>query len=247
MAGRIKINNMIIGFSNGVFNKKFQDKLDRYNKDVFLAPLQDNKFKAIELHCLNEEMIDLLVEKINEDKYNNFEYISLHISNLFTKDDNYSISILKRIEMVCNKFKIKNIVLHPDRVDNWNIFKNFKHLPISLENMDSDKKFGQTVEDLKPLINKYNFNLTLDLNHCFDNDPQMDLAKKFHNELADKIVEYHISGHGGKGKEHIPLFSTQQKEIIKALKLKNKPIIIESNFTDFGDEEREFNYILDNL
>ena len=154
--------------------------------------------------------------------------------------------MLKKIELIVNKFNIYNVVIHPSNVSNWDVFNNFQHLPLSIENMDRSNKKGKTVEDIEYLINKYNFNLTLDLNHCLSNDESMELAREFHDRLGDRIVEYHISGYD-KEKPHVPLYTVGQKEIIEALELKDKVIIIESEFNKIGEEIKEFEYIIDNL
>jgi hypothetical protein len=110
--------------------------------------------------------------------------------------------------------------------------------------MDERKKMWQTVKDIwKILEQNPNFWLTLDLQHCFVNDPSMKLAYDFHKTFWNKIVQYHIAWYD-KQYLHYPLFKTKQNNIIQALQKKDIPIIIESTFDEKSDLKKEIEYIL---
>lgn len=239
------IKNYIIGFSNGNFYGMYREESDRF-LDKYLNAYKEEHSKAIQLHSINEEVIDFLINKEKKERYSNFDYISLHASSLVSKNDECSREILKKLRKIKEKFNLKNIVFHPDVIEDWEVFNDFQDLPISIENMDNEKKFGKTVEDIAYILEKYNFKLTLDLQHCFINDKTMALAKDFHKTLGNRVVEYHLSGYK-KGEPHYPLFKTKQDEIINSLELKNIPIIIESKLEKLGEEKQEMKYILDRL
>jgi len=114
----------------------------------------------------------------------NFSYCSLHAPVHAYQDDEKSHKILKTMEQICLLLPIKNIVVHPDIVIDRSVFKQYKHLPFSIENMDDRKKCCQWVEDIKKILdeNPYMW-FTLDVQHCYTNDPSMQLAKDFHKEL----------------------------------------------------------------
>ncbi len=116
-------------------------------------------------------------------------------------------------------------------------------LPISIENMDRNKEFGKNIEDIKSIIERYNFNLTVDLQHFFTNDPSMESAINFQKIYKKNIVVYHLSGYDKKFL-HYPLFKTGQNEIIKSVMHKEIPIIIESTFDKLGEETKELNHIM---
>lgn len=225
---------MIIGFSDGVFHRLFTKSSERYQPEFFNY-LQ--KYSAIEIHSFNENLNDKL--------FANFSYISLH-APAFIGNLNKDLEILRKIEKIVKKFNIANIVIHPDTVKNWSIFQDFQHLPISLENMDSDKKSFKTVVDFEKLFETYDFNITLDLNHIYSNDPSMYLAKSFQEKYPDKIVQYHISAYS-QTKKHKALYSSHQLEILQFLLFKDRPIIIESEFNDVKQASLEYNYICKNL
>jgi hypothetical protein len=45
------------------------------------------------------------------------------------------------MRILIKKIDLKNIVIHPDQVEDFSIFEKFKDLPLSIENMDNDKTF----------------------------------------------------------------------------------------------------------
>lgn len=98
----------------------------------------------------------------------------------------------------------------------------------------------------KKILDKYNFGITIDLQHCYDNDRSMNLSLNFQNIFKDRIKEYHISWYE-KSRPHLSLFKTKQDIIINSLLYKDKPIIIESCFDKLWDHIKELNYILENL
>ena len=147
---------------------------------------------------------------------------------------------------MCKKFDIRNIVVHPDTVVDWEVFLQYADLPISIENMDDQKNFWKTIEDIASILEKYDFGLTLDVQHCFTNDPSMQLAKDFHEKFSDRIVEYHLSGYDPE-KLHYTLFKTEQDIIIDHVLLKDKPIILESCMENYDEGKMELEYVLERL
>jgi len=235
-------SRMKIGFSNGDFyrldfnsNQRFSNQRINFFKDGGSA-------SALELCCYKEEMVDYLLD--NDIDLSYFTYLSLHVPDLPYKKDGRANSVLSKLELLGQKYKINNFVFHADTVIDWGLFNSFRGLPVSIENMDDRKKFGRTIDDIKSILYKHNFKLTLDLQHCFVNDSSMKLALDFQEEFKDKIAEYHISGFDEE-LLHYPLFKTKQNIIIESLKYINLPIIIESAFDKVGEHEEEMKYITD--
>lgn len=230
---------MIIGSFYRTYspNEKFSNEYINHYKSKGLV-------SAIELDCSDETTMNDLLDMTDFD-LSSFSFVSLHTPDLAYADDKKSNIFLSKLELLVKKYKINNFVLHPDMVVDWTVFNKHKDIPVSIENMDNHKKFGRTIDDIKSILDKYDFGLTLDLQHCFVNDKSMQLALDFQKEFEDKIVEYHISGFDDK-LLHCPLFKTKQDEIIHSLKYKNTPIIIESVesvYDKIEDQERELEYI----
>ena len=236
---------MTIGFSNGDFYRLYSNDNERFSNRYINLYKVNNKANAIELHCLNEKCLDYLLNENNID-FSSFKYVSLHAPDLEYQNDETSNRIFYKLVNLYKKYKIQNIIFHIDKVKDWEVFLNYKILPISIENMDNNKKFGKSINDVKMVLDKYNFNLTLDLQHCFVNDESMKLAIDFQELFKERIVEYHISGYQ-KIYLHYPLFKLSQDQIIDSLKYKNIPIIIESTFDKIGEEEKELKYITERL
>jgi len=174
---------------------------------------------------------------------NNFSHCSLHAPVHIYQDDESSHIVLKNIERICWSLPIKNIVIHPDTVVDWSVFKQYSHLPFSIENMDDRKTSCRSVEDIQKILEEHPYMwFTLDLQHCYTNDPTMQLAKDFHKVLWHKIVEYHLSWYHPE-LLHYPLFKTHQDEIIKSLENRDIPIIIESTFDNQDELAKEITYI----
>ena len=235
---------MIIGFGNGDFWKLHTTETNRF-EDSFLQSLIEAETNAVELHCRDIESLDFLL-MYNMHSLAKFHFVSVHSLNFAYDDNDMSHNILQKIEQVCAKCHVKNVVFHTDNVLNWDVIAQYKNIPVSIENMDDRKKFGRTLADIQLILDKYDFGLTLDLQHCFVNDPTMQLAKDLQTTFKDRIVEYHISGFD-KNALHYPLYKTNQNIIIESLAYKKVPIIIESVFDTFDDSQKELYYIQERL
>ncbi|MFC1595259.1 hypothetical protein ACFL3E_02440, partial [Patescibacteria group bacterium] len=112
--------------------------------------------------------------------------------------------------------------------------------PFSVENMDSNKKIGKSLGSMKNIMSNNDFNVTLDINHCFVNNPSLKLAEELWQEFESRISHFHLSGHENL---HEPLVVTKQKELLDFIIHKDRPIIIESVCKDLKEATAEFNYI----
>jgi hypothetical protein len=230
---------MQIGFGNGNFWRLNRDDFERFDERLIQIFL-DAKSRALELHCRSAETLQFLLEK-NIPIIKKFDHVSMHMPDLIFDDDIQTHNALNMTVKVCNKYKICNVVFHADKVRRWDVIGSYD-IPVSIENMDGNKDFGNTIEDIKSILDHHNFGLTLDLQHCFAVDPTMQTAMEFQGLYKDRIVEYHISGHDEE-KLHWPLFKTKQDIIIRSLLYPEIPIIIESEFENYDEAGKELNYI----
>lgn len=231
------MKELIIWWSSGDFHRISDARnTDEQILNFFVIP----EVNALEImfHGNNRECI--LSKAITE---KNFLHCSLHAPEHIYQDNESSHIILQAIEKICSELSIKNIVVHPDTVVDRSVFQQYKHLPFSIENMDDRKKSCRSVEDIQKILDENsNFWFTLDLQHCFTNDPTMQLAKDFHKVLWHKIVQYHLSWYHP-DYLHYPLFKTLQNEIIASLENRDIPIIIESTFDHQDELHKEIEYI----
>ncbi len=235
---------MFIGFSNGNFHQFFQKNIEKHSLECINFCKVEGEANAIELHASSEEEINYLL-KIGKDKLKYFKYVSFHTPSFLYKNNKNTRKILQKFSLLREKLAIQNFVFHTDKKNDWTFLSSY-NIPISVENMDNKKNYGKTIEEMKKILEKYNFGLTLDLQHCYTNDKKMKLTKNFHEELGEKIKEYHLSGFS-KNKNHAPLFKTEEKEIIFSLKKRNIPIILEGVFSSLKDAKKELIYVKKNL
>ena len=230
---------MKIGFGNGNFWRLNKDDFERFD-DKIVQIFLDAKSDALELHCRNAEAFQFLLEK-DGSNIKKFAYVSLHMPDLIFDDDVQTHDALNKLVKVCRKYAVSNVVFHADKVKRWDIIAKYA-IPVSVENMDGRKDFGNTIEDMKSILDCNDFALTLDLQHCFAIDETMQMAREFQRLYKGRIAQYHISGYDKK-KLHIPLFKTKQDIIIESLLYPEIPIIIESEFEKYDEAEAEIEYI----
>lgn len=219
---------MLLGFSTGCLYQTHP----RISKET-LSFFRLLGCSAIELMCRSEEDILKLITEITTDDFFGFEYVSLHSPDVVTVD---TLELLQRAQDI---FHFQAIVIHPDEIENWEIFSRF-NLPISIENMDWRKERGKYVDSLQAIFEKIDAKMVLDVNHCYTNDPSLLLAKQMTDEFGPRISQIHLSGFET---DHQPLFKTKQVEIMNAIENKNLPIIIESVCETVEDVEAEFKYV----
>ena len=231
-----------IGFCHGATHRLLEPYSER-NINLF----KNCKCNAIEISCHSVDE----VEKLNSllPLIESFSYRSIHMPcDLKYKDDEITNNVLKKIEDFYNEIGASLAVVHPDLVEDWDVFNKYSSINWAVENMDDRKTSHKSVQDMKKLFNEHkNWNFVLDVGHCNANDKTMKLAEDFIAELRGKIKEIHLSGYEI---FHEPLHRTKQNEIIEYCKDLDVPIIIESTFEKSDGEEgvaKEFNYILENL
>lgn len=235
-------NDLLIGFLHGVCHKFINPfSLENINN------LKNSKINAIEIHLHSYKDLDQL-EVITE-SIKGFKYKSIHLPcDLRYQNDDLNHDFLKKVQDYYLSINADLVVVHPDIVSDFSIFDKYNLMIKAVENMDNKKASFKYLEDFKIFFEKHkNWNLVLDLNHSYSNDPSMDSAKAFIVIFQDKIKQFHISGFEYL---HEPLFKTQQLEIINCAQIIDKPIIIESEFEVSDGAEavlKEFNFILNSL
>ncbi len=135
--------------------------------------------------------------------------------------------IIEKLRFLCDKLTVEGLVLHPDTIDNFEILEQ-SELPFLLENMDRRKSFGTHPNQFLELKRKYNFGFVLDLEHAYEHDPSMRLAREFIEVMGDRLKHMHVSGYN-ESENHVLTYSAVNKEAItEILKIGlNVPKILE--------------------
>lgn len=227
-----------IGFSQGDLYKI----LDVFSEEN-INLLKDCGSNAIEINCHSIADIPKLDSVLRF--LNGFKRVSLHLPcDIRYGNDEQTKQVLSSLYDFYKKANIELAVVHPDLIENFEVFSSFP-MNWAIENMDSRKKSFQDVSDLKLFFAEHpSWDLVLDLGHCNDNDKTMKLADDLIFSFKDRIKEIHLSGYET---FHDPLHLTKQVEIIKYCKKLDAPIIIESVLETKDAVEKEFDYVIENL
>jgi len=225
---------MKFGFSTGTLHQQLDAK-------QALRVIKQTGCPAVELGFVRKSCIEQgWLEALVKDDLEGFQYVSFHAPKMYYENNEETHHIFDLMGRIHKMRPLDLVVFHPDNVVDVEVFKNLP-FPVGFENMDIQKPFGKTPEDIRELLDKNdNFHFVLDTNHIKSNDPTMKLTNKFYKKLGDKIAEYHISGLGS-DYPHIPLFQTQETDILTAIKDPSKPIICESRLSpDEINQEKEY-------
>jgi hypothetical protein len=229
---------MLLGFSSGCLYKT-HDGLAQETFDIF----KKSGSNAIEIMCHGIADLPRLLE-ISPEDLRGFEHVSLHAPILGgTIPEAEMRRVLGCIEEAHRKLGFAYVVIHPDTVTDWKIFTEFA-IPFAVENMDNRKKSCRNVEDLRKVFAQSDLGMVLDVNHCFSNDPTMQLASDLIAAFRERIVGFHLSGFET---FHDLLYKTQQQEILDAVFDTKLPIIIESGCELVTDVAKEYEYIKNKL
>lgn len=235
---------MIIGFSTGCLYRT--KKYHRVSKEIVEA-YRSLGCNAIEFNCIQPENFAAILETIRKEDLSGFTHVSIHAPAFGRLGQEEIENSLELAQRVFEKLEFDNFVVHPDEVADWKMFSGYS-LPISIENMDNRKLVGATVESMEEIFKAYDAPMTLDLNHCYANDPSMKLAYGMVDKFKSRINEIHLSGCDDKKQPscHDPLYQTRQEEIMRVMPVGNIPIIIESVVSDMEEAGCELEYIKNN-
>lgn len=227
-----------LGFSTGCFHETSLSLAEK------IAAIRNAGCHVIELGAVKLPSFDSIkLKQLTSDNLAEFDYISLHAPKFGYGHNDGTYKIFEKIKQVNAIRTLDWVVVHPDEVIDFSVFKEvgFK---VAFENMDNRKKSHKTPDELVKLFAENpQFGFVLDVTHSFSNDPTMQLVADFYKKLGGRIVEIHLSGYSG---YHEPISETKQPEIIKAIQNFDVPIIVESVISP-QDIKKEKDYILQTI
>lgn len=194
---------------------------------------------AAELSLNDPTRLDFF-ESLPDDYLSGFEHRSIHAPalELMYRDDKHTHALLTRLSKLSKRLGCATVVLHPDRVADWEVIAGY-NIPWAIENMDHRKQSYQDVSSMAALFAKYDFNMVLDINHCYAVKRSLEFVPAFYENFRERIVEIHLSGFQ---ELHDPLYLTRQAEFIDAIPDATLPIILEG-VPNLADLEPEYNYV----
>jgi hypothetical protein len=232
---------MAIGFSTGCF---YRADMDLYEKIRFCSQLGTD---AIEISMATlDELKKVELSKPVVDEVNKFDYVSVHApwkEIRYRKKNPEAEEILEKLKEMCSVLPVQGVVMHVHRIDDFSLLSQAQ-LPFLLENNDKRKSFGILPSHFRQLGEICDFGYVLDVEHAYEIDPTMDMAKIFVSEMNGRLKEMHVSG-STESEIHYPTYRAENShEIAEILKLKiDVPIILEGVL---GDNMEKMPYIAAN-
>jgi len=185
---------------------------------------------AIEIGAATiEEFKKINITQQYADELNKFKYVSIHApwKELSYKKDDDIDALINKLHEISDKVNVGGIVLHWDTVKDADYLKA-TGLPFLIENGDKRKGKAVMPADFKKLKKETPFGFCLDIQHAYEHDPTMDMAKVYVDVMGDRLKEMHVSG-CTKDEIHFPTYrADNSRDIQKILELELKvPKILE--------------------
>lgn len=214
-----------IGFSTGCLyktNLSMEERIKLYSSlgatGVEISFLRLNEFEEFNLN-------GSLLKQLEA-----FGYVSLHAPKV--ADDRELRASLPKLHFIYGCLPINSIVLHPEREINFNILAD-SGLPFLIENMDKRKDFYVKPEQFRELKTKPALNFILDLQHAYENDSSMQLARQFAESWNGRLKQLHVSGQANGNNHALTYLADNKDAVCKMLrKIPDTPIILEGVFND---------------
>lgn len=212
-----------IGFSTGAVAYS-----DFMGAIALLAPTRAN---AIELSALRENELPALLSALPnliDGLRARYAYVSFHAPTNF-ESESLIVSQLRAVAELGI-----NIIVHPDTIASPRTWRELG-ARLCIENMDSRKPSGRTVEELRPFYDLMpDANLCFDIAHARQVDTTMVEAMRIVEAFRDRLVQVHLSEINGLGK-HFPMsFAAKRAFEQFAEVLRSVPVILESVVSQGG-------------
>lgn len=193
-----------------------------------LERMLDKGCSAIEIHLTVSAGVAFDDARSIFEVVRQFTYRSVHASQLTSPVQKAEISHYKEL---INRIDAHAMTIHPDGMQQWQWLVDEFGDVVSFENMDREKQFGASAQDMKLVFTDApSSRWTFDLNHVYSIDSTMQSADLFYGQFKN-IGHYHVSGYGGPALPHTTLHDKDQDIILGAIKTPH-PIIIESYGTE---------------
>lgn len=154
-----------------------------------LAAVEHTSTFATELAALSEPELEGLRDFLLHSAPLPFRYLSVHapVKHLRVEEEEL-IGWLQSLPSDVNA-----IVAHPDTIDSPGLYRLLgKRLVI--ENMDTRKATGRTVEELEPVFAELpEAGFCFDIAHAWSIDPTMELAGELLDHFGDRLRHVHLS------------------------------------------------------
>jgi len=143
-----------------------------------------------------------------------FEFVSIHApwKEVVYDSDSTTQEIITKLRLICDQLSIQGLVLHPDTIRDLDILDQ-SGLPFLLENMDIRKPYGTHPEHIEELKRESDLGFVFDVQHAYEHDSSMQLARELVEVMGDRLKHMHVSG-SGESEIHVPTYCAVNREAI---------------------------------
>lgn len=204
----------------------YHRKYEKVINSVARAIKPSHDIEGIELSLLSKnECLEFEIDNdfLNYSK-NHLTFIHAPAKNIIYSDNFESNIIIDKLKNVYDSLNAKNITFHLDNIESIDYLINeMKGYDISIENPDVKRAKKDYFETIENYLNNYDINLTLDLEHA-----RNDLSKFLKPNLIKRIAEIHYSNYNPDfNHDCYSAVFKRFNDIINAIKIVNKPVVIE--------------------
>jgi len=218
----------------------YHDKYEKVIDAAIRAIKPSHNINGIELSLLTKnECLDFEInyELSEYSKKDNLIFIHAPAKSIVYLPKIESNKVLHRLKCIYDELGAKNIVFHCENIISMDyLISEMKGYNISIENPDAKMANSKYFETIENNMNNYPVNLTLDVEHA-----RNDLPKFLKKGVVEKICEIHYSNYN-------PVFNHDSynavierfHEIISAIKVINKPVVVEIDLRNDSALGKEF-------
>ncbi|MFA5856383.1 MAG: hypothetical protein WC867_03430 [Candidatus Pacearchaeota archaeon] len=230
-----------IGFSTGILHSsslKEKEKIKLFKK---------LNCTAIELGFgRTEELEGIVFDFVIKEDLKSFNYVSIHAPwDLNYGNNSESEKVIGILKEINSRTKLDGIVIHPHKIKDYSVLEK-SGLPILIENMSLKICYKSEPKFFNDIKRKFGFNFVLDIQHAYDDDPSMNLARELKDAMGDRLAELHISGNSPTN-AHFPTYKSHNREIISSFisECKGIPRILEGYDRKSGSKDlpEEYSFI----
>jgi hypothetical protein len=180
----LRSSNPNLGIATGAFI------LERDDWPAAISRAEEEGWSSIELTAITESRFRALIAHLSSGRgvLSSFTRVSIHAPSHF---DSSPAEALAAIPSSLRGFQF---IAHPDVYRGAHSLRELGDRVV-FENMDVQKSFGRTVEDLDEIYRSFPAaGFCLDVAHVWTNDPSLELGFDLIEHFRDRLAEVHISG-----------------------------------------------------
>ncbi len=208
-----------VGFSTGSLYRTSLSLSER------IALFHSLGAKAIELSFATpNELFQYSLSSEDIETIKKFQYVSIHapFKEVRYRCDQETRNLLGKLNLLRQIIPVSGVVIHPNNIAYFPLLER-SGLPFLIENMDGRKIFGNTPEDFAQFKEDCDFGFVLDVQHAYEHDPTMNLAKELVEVMGDRLKEMHVSGCRN-DEIHFPTYRSENRKAISKILERRIPV-----------------------